>query len=241
MICTSSWPAASSAGADGADAAVHHVGGRDDVAAGLGLHQRLPHQHRERLVVEDRRRRASARRGRGWCRDRAPRRAARRSRGTAFLMARMARQTRFSGLNASLPSLVAQLRVGVGEQRDAGDAEGRRARLAHHVSRRSGGRRRASRRPARARPSATNIGQIRSSVVSTFSRTSRRDHLVRRLRRMRVARSSEGAGPVLGLGRDDAHAGFDRAAVFDGHDCRFLDAGLFYPVRAAPASRPSCR
>ena len=46
-------PAASSAVADRADAAVHHVGGRDDVAAGLGLHQRLPHQHRDRLVVED--------------------------------------------------------------------------------------------------------------------------------------------------------------------------------------------
>src|SRR5260370_162181 len=32
-------------GADGADPAVHHVGGRADVAAGLGLHQRLAHQH----------------------------------------------------------------------------------------------------------------------------------------------------------------------------------------------------
>ena len=39
--------------ADRADAAVHHVGGRDDVAAGLGLHQRLLHQHLDGLVVED--------------------------------------------------------------------------------------------------------------------------------------------------------------------------------------------
>ena len=39
--------------ADGADAPVHHVGGRDDVAAGLGLDQRLLHQHRDGLVVED--------------------------------------------------------------------------------------------------------------------------------------------------------------------------------------------
>ena len=39
--------------ADRADAAVHHVGRRDDVAAGLGLHQRLLDQHRDRLVVDD--------------------------------------------------------------------------------------------------------------------------------------------------------------------------------------------
>ena len=30
--------------ADGADAAIHHVGRRDDVAAGLDLHQGLAHQ-----------------------------------------------------------------------------------------------------------------------------------------------------------------------------------------------------
>ena len=39
--------------ADGADAAVHHVAGRDDVDAGLGLHQRLLVQHGHGLVVED--------------------------------------------------------------------------------------------------------------------------------------------------------------------------------------------
>ena len=39
--------------ADSADAAVHHVGRRDDVAAGLRLDQRLLDQHRDRLVVED--------------------------------------------------------------------------------------------------------------------------------------------------------------------------------------------
>ena len=36
-----------------ADAAIHHVGWRDDVAAGLGLHQRLLDQHLDGLVVED--------------------------------------------------------------------------------------------------------------------------------------------------------------------------------------------
>ena len=39
--------------ADRADAAVHHVARRDDVDAGLGLHQRLLRQHRHGLVVED--------------------------------------------------------------------------------------------------------------------------------------------------------------------------------------------
>jgi hypothetical protein len=43
----------SSALADRADAAVHHVAGRDDVDAGLGLHQRLLRQHGHGLVVED--------------------------------------------------------------------------------------------------------------------------------------------------------------------------------------------
>ena len=53
--------------ADGADAAVHHVAGRDDVDAGLGLHQRLLHQHVDRLVVEDvAGRRRAGRPGRGW-------------------------------------------------------------------------------------------------------------------------------------------------------------------------------
>ena len=39
--------------ADGADAAVHHVGGRDDIGAGLGLHDGGPGDLRHRLVVDD--------------------------------------------------------------------------------------------------------------------------------------------------------------------------------------------
>ncbi len=34
------------------DAAVHHVGRRDDVGAGLGVGQRLPDQHGDRVVVQ---------------------------------------------------------------------------------------------------------------------------------------------------------------------------------------------
>ena len=37
--------------ADGADAAIHHVGRRDDIAAGFDLHQRLLHQNFECFVV----------------------------------------------------------------------------------------------------------------------------------------------------------------------------------------------
>ena len=39
--------------ADRADAAIHHVGRRDDVAAGFGLNERLADQHGDGLVVED--------------------------------------------------------------------------------------------------------------------------------------------------------------------------------------------
>ena len=36
-----------------ADAAVHHVGRRDHVAAGLRLHHRLPAEDLDRFVVDD--------------------------------------------------------------------------------------------------------------------------------------------------------------------------------------------
>ena len=39
--------------ADGADAAVHHVGGGDDIGAGAGLDERLFDEDRDGLVVED--------------------------------------------------------------------------------------------------------------------------------------------------------------------------------------------
>ena len=53
MISVLAWPFSSRLRADGADAAVHHVGGGEDVGAGLRLHQRLAHQRLERLVVGD--------------------------------------------------------------------------------------------------------------------------------------------------------------------------------------------
>ncbi len=51
---TSPKPAASSPCADGGHPAVHHVGGGDDVGAGLRVGDRLPGQERERQVVVDR-------------------------------------------------------------------------------------------------------------------------------------------------------------------------------------------
>ena len=47
--------------------------------------------------------------------------------GTSFLMARMARQTRLSGLSASLPVSSRRLRVGVRKERDAGNVQFGRA------------------------------------------------------------------------------------------------------------------
>ena len=39
--------------ADDADAAVHHVGGREDVCAGFGLHERLLDEGRVGFVIQD--------------------------------------------------------------------------------------------------------------------------------------------------------------------------------------------
>ena len=68
-------------------------------------------------------------------------------------------------------------------------------------------------------PSTTNSGQIRSSVVSTFSRTMRRAHSDLRLRRMRhrkIERRRAWRG-CLGLDGPEPDSAFDRAAVFDRH------------------------
>ena len=64
-------------------------------------------------------------------------------------------------------------------------------------------------------PSTTNSGQIRSSVVRTFSRTSRRAHSALRLRRGRTARSRAGAARAVCSPRRVAH--FDRTPEFDRH------------------------
>ena len=241
MICTSTMAGGVERGADRADAAVHHVGGRDDVAAGLGLDQRLLHQHGDGLVVEDRavaHQAVVAVAGVGIERDVAQ---------DADLRHRLLdgadrAADEVVGVERLAAVLVAQLRVGVGKQRDAGDGQLRpRARPRAPRRRRTGARRPASRRPARG-------GLRRRTAARSGRRWSARSRApcgapIRcgGCGASRVVRSSESAGSVRRLGRDDANAGFDRAAVFDRHDCGFLDADLFYPVRAAPASRPTCR
>ncbi len=109
--------------ADRADAAVHHVGRREHVAAGVGLRQRLLDQRFDGLVVGDFAFDQKAVMAVARCKDRAPRRKSRPFRGTRAFNARTARQTRFSGLNASLAVSSRKLLLRVGEKRDGRHAE----------------------------------------------------------------------------------------------------------------------
>ena len=112
--------------ADGADAAVHHVRRRDDVAAGFGLHQRLPHQYRDRLVVEDPAvldQPVMAVAGEGIERD-----VAEHAEIGKFLLDRAHRLAHeVIGVERLRAVLVAQGRLGIGKQRDAGDVQFHRA------------------------------------------------------------------------------------------------------------------
>ena len=118
-------------------------------------------------------------------------------------MARMARQTRLSGLSASDPA----------SSRRSGSVKGNKAR--HGIA--SDAARSAARTAwstesrctsgidsTGARtcvPSTMNRGQIRSSAVSTFSRIMRRDHSLLRLRRGRPTRSSRSPFTSAGANR----------------------------------------
>ena len=120
--------------ADRADAAVHHVGRRDHVAAGLGLDERLAAQELDRLVVRRHHRRARTPswpcvvNGSSATSHITP------SSGCAFFTARTARQTRFSGLSASSPSGALALGRRRREERDQRNAE--RLRLARRIDQR---------------------------------------------------------------------------------------------------------
>ena len=84
------------------------------------------------------------------------------------------------------------------------------------------------------RPSLTNSGQIRSSVESTLSRTMRRAHSLRRLRRGRVARSS------AGVALPGASTGVNRTRLSIGRPYLIAMVGSqrepFYPAGTGPAS-----
>src|SRR6478609_7397037 len=109
------------------------------------------------------------------------------SSGTAFLIARAARQTRLSGLTASEPTGSRRAGSVYGKSATAGMpsfAARSAARTASSSERRSTPGIEAI--PCRTRsPSIRNSGQIRSSTVRVVSRTRRRDQSARRLRRIR--------------------------------------------------------
>ena len=94
----------------------------------------------------------------------------------------------------------------------------------------------------RRRPSIRKSGQIRSSAVSTFSRTSRRDHSALRLRRGRWVR--EGARPrslLRGRARERRelrHWGI-RVSTFERLQGMRLEVALFSSVRHSRASSNS--
>ena len=164
-------------GADRADAPIHHVGRREDVATGLRLHQRLRDQHLDGAVVVD------------LAGDHEPVMAVARigverhvaddaEIGHGLLDGAHGAADEIAGIDRLARLVVAKRRVGVGKQRDRRDAKPRGVLGAFDGKvDRDTARRPASTPPANARrsPSTTKIGQIRSSVVSEVSRRSRRD------------------------------------------------------------------
>ena len=119
--------------ADRADAAVHHVGRRDDVAAGFRLHQRLLDQNRDGLVVENdavAQQAVMAVAGKGIERDVAEDA----DLGHFLLDGADGAADQIVRVERLAARLVAQRRIGVGEQRDAGDAQlGGALGLAHRL------------------------------------------------------------------------------------------------------------
>ena len=63
----------------------------------------------------------------------------------------------------------------------------------------------------------TNSGQIRSSAVSTFSRTRRRDQSARAVAAQAGGEIEPGVLRAARFDRREARAAFDRTAVFDRH------------------------
>ena len=119
-------PSPSSACADRADAAVHHVGGRDDVAAGFGLHQRLLDQHFDGFVIEDHavaQQAVMAVAGIGIERDIAEDADV----GHFFLDRADGAADEIVRIERFAAVVVAQTRIGIGKERDAGDGEFRGA------------------------------------------------------------------------------------------------------------------
>ena len=143
-------PARLERAADRADAAVHHVARRDDVDAGLGLHQRLLRQHRHGLVVDDvAGRRRAGRPGRAMVNGSSATSVIRPSSGKRFFSSRTTRGTRPFGVERLAAVVGLERRLEHREQRHHRDAE-RHALLGHRIE--AVERARAARRASRPRP-----------------------------------------------------------------------------------------
>ena len=108
--------------ADRADATVHHIGRCNDVAAGLRLHQRLPDQHGDRFVVENdpvAKQAVVTVAGKGVERHVAQDADV----GHFFLDRADGAADKIVGIERFAARLIAQFRVGVWEERDAGNAQ----------------------------------------------------------------------------------------------------------------------
>ena len=195
------WPSSFERLADGADAAVHHVAGRDDVGAGLGVRQRLPHQRGVGFVVERRSRwRRPGRPGRGVVYGSSATSVITPSSGKRCLSARIARCARPSASQAAAPSSDLASGAVTGNRVRAGMRE-RHGPLGHaqqFVDRQAldpghGGDRRT--------PGQLVDEHRQDQVVApqAVSRISRRENSSRRMRRGRVC------GKAIGRLRVRAH------------------------------------
>ena len=182
------------------------------------LHQRLLHQHLDGLVIEDHavaQQPVMAVAGVGIERD-----VAQDADVRHFLLDRAdGAADEIVGIERLAAVLVAQARIGIGKERDAGDRELRRALgLAHGLIDRKPlhARHRGDRHARAFCPSTTNIGQIRSAADSVFSRTMRRSHSVaaQAARAVRSDRAAARAAPR------PARSGLalERTAELDRHD-----------------------
>ena len=200
--------------ADRRDTAIHHVRWRDDVAAGLGLHQRLLHQHLDRLVVDDRavaQQPVMAVAGIGIERDVAEDADLRhllldRADGAADQVVRI---ERFAAV------LVAPLGIGIGKQRDAGDGKlGGPLGVPHRlIDREPLDARHRRHRDARLRP----VDQEQRPDQIVRGQDVLAHHAPRPLGLPVAARAGGEVEPLDRPGFDRGETGFDRTAVLDGH------------------------
>ena len=202
--------------ADRTDASVHHVRGRDDIAARIGLHQGLPGQDLDGLVVQDHavlQQSVMAVAGERIERDIAQDA----DLGHGFLDRAHGTAHQVLGIDGLAATLVAQARIGIGKDRDTGDGElGGAFDVAHGfldrqpVDTRHGRNRRSPGLPVdnEDRPDQVGGGQfVLAHHAAQPLGLPQPARPVRQLERQVRGR----------LHRDDAGPVFERATVFDCH------------------------